>query len=391
MADNDTQQQDRTEQPSPKKLADARLRGRVPRSRELSMTMVMLASAAAFLWMRPMLTADMQELLASGLTIERAEALDVMTMPLSLGHSVAAGLAMLAPLWIVLSIAAIAGSLTLGGWVFSAEALLPKIEKLNPVSGIKRVFGWTGLSELGKALAKFLIVALAAIGLLWWLAPEFMRLGALSPKSAIARTTWLAAVSFAGISAALLLITAYDVPFQYWQFRRQMRMTKQETKEEQKETEGRPEVRSRIRQAQQDIATRRMIAEVPKADMVAMNPTHYAVALRYDAKTMRAPKVVAKGTDLLALTIRRVAQAHNVPIFEHPPLAQALYHTSNLNQEISPRLYVAVAQVLTYIYQLTGRSSPPQGAKPQRPTVDIEPDLLIPLRARRRAERMTQA
>jgi flagellar biosynthetic protein FlhB len=298
---------------------------------------------------------------------------------------------MLAPLWIVLSIAAIAGSLTLGGWVFSAEALLPKIEKLNPVSGIKRVFGWTGLSELGKALAKFLIVALAAIGLLWWLAPEFMRLGALSPKSAIARTTWLAAVSFAGISAALLLITAYDVPFQYWQFRRQMRMTKQETKEEQKETEGRPEVRSRIRQAQQDIATRRMIAEVPKADMVAINPTHYAVALRYDAKTMRAPKVVAKGTDLLALTIRRVAQAHNVPIFEHPPLAQALYHTSNLNQEISPRLYVAVAQVLTYIYQLTGRSSPPQGAKPQRPTVDIEPDLLIPLRARRRAERMTQA
>jgi flagellar biosynthetic protein FlhB len=134
-----------------------------------------------------------------------------------------------------------------------------------------------------------------------------------------------------------------------------------------------------------------MIAEVPKADMIATNPTHYAVALRYDAKTMKAPKVIAKGADLLALTIRRVAQAHNVPIFEHPPLAQALYHTSNLNQEISPRLYVAVAQVLTYIYQLTGRSSPPQGAKPQRPTVDIEPDLLIPLRARRRAERMTQA
>jgi flagellar biosynthetic protein FlhB len=391
MADNDTPQQDRTEQPSPKKLDDARSRGRVPRSRELSMTMVMLASAAAFLWMRPALIADMRELLASGLTIERAEAMDVTNMPLSLGRAVTNGLRILAPLWIVLSIAAVAGSLTLGGWVFSAEALLPKLDKLNPISGIKRVFGWTGLSELGKALAKFLIVALSAVGLLWWLAPEFMRLGALSPETAIARTTWLAAASFAGLSAALLLIAAYDVPFQYWQFRRQMRMTKQEMKEEQKETEGRPEVRSRIRQAQQDIATQRMIAAVPKADMIATNPTHYAVALRYDAKTMKAPKVIAKGADLLALTIRRVALAHNVPIFEHPPLAQALYHTSNLNQEISPRLYVAVAQVLTYIYQLTGRTSPPKGTKPQRPNVDIDVDLLLPPRARRRAESVTQA
>jgi flagellar biosynthetic protein FlhB len=192
-------------------------------------------------------------------------------------------------------------------------------------------------------------------------------------------------MSFAGLSATLILIAAADVPFQYWQYRRNLRMTKQEQRDEQKETEGRPEVRSRIRALQRAISTRRMMADVPKADVVVMNPTHFAVALRYDAANMKAPRVVAKGADLIALQIRRLAEAHKVPVFEHPQFARALFYNSNIGQEISPRLYVAVAQVLTYIYQITGRTA--QGTRPKtrptnkavrKPELAIDADLLDP-------------
>jgi flagellar biosynthetic protein FlhB len=182
------------------------------------------------------------------------------------------------------------------------------------------------------------------------------------------------------------------VPFQYWHHRRQLRMTKQEAKDELKETEGRPEVRSRIRSLQRALATRRMMGDVPKADLVAMNPTHYAVALRYDARNMKAPRVVAKGADLIAFQIRRVAEASKVPIFEDPQFARALYHTSEIGKEVSPKLYVAVAQVLTYIYQLTGRNVPgghkPRAgrptpkSKPRMPVLSIDPSLTEPQKGR---------
>jgi flagellar biosynthetic protein FlhB len=387
MADNDAQQQDRTEQASAKKLEDARRRGQVPRSRELGTTTVMLAAAGSFLVLRPMLGRGLDQLLTGGLDISRDEVFDAPALPGLFMAGIESGVRLLAPFWAVLIVAAIAGPLAMGGWTFSFEQLAPKFDKLNPVSGLKRVFGWSGLSELAKALFKFLIVGTAAVVLIWWLAPEFMRLGRLGIETGLAGTARLLSLCFTGFAAALLLIAAYDVPFQYWQFRRQMRMTKQEVKDEQKETEGRPEIRQRIRQAQHDIATQRMLAEVPKADVIATNPQHYAVALRYDAASMRAPRVIARGTDLLALTIRRIGRAHGITVFEHPPLARALYHSTSLGQEISPRLYVAVAQVLTYVYQLTGRTPVKPGARPEPPDIAVDEDLLVPLRERRRAER----
>ena len=387
MAQTDAQQQDRTEQPSAKKLADARRRGQVPRSRELGTTAVMLAAAGAFLLLRPVFSDGLRAVLVRGLDVDRAHAIDSTSLPRLFGEAVFSGFELLAPLWLVLAAAAVAGPLALGGWAFSFEQLTPKLEKLDPVKGLKRVFGWTGLSELGKALFKFLIVGAAAVTLIWWLAPDFMRLGSLSVEAGLGRAAWLTAICYAGFSAALVLIAAYDVPFQYWHFRRQMRMTKQEVKDEQKETEGRPDVRQRIREAQHDIATRKMLADVKTADVITTNPTHFAVAIRYDADSMRAPRVIAKGADLLAMTIRRIGQAHSVPIFEHAPLARALYHNTNVGQEISPRLYVAVAQVLTYVYQLTGRAPLKSGVRPVRPDPDIAEDLLVPWRVRRRAER----
>lgn len=387
MAENDQQQADRTEQPSEKKLADARRRGRVPRSRELGMAAVMLAGSGVFLVLQPMFAAGLAKLFGDGLSIGRERVMSTLDPVDAIFSAVLTAARFMWPLLGVLVVAAIAGSIAIGGWTFSTEQLAPKFEKLNPAQGLKRIFGWSGVSELGKALLKFLVVGVVAIALMWLLAPEFLRLGRLGVEQALGRTAWLTALCFAGFSAGLLLIVAYDVPFQLWHFRRQMRMTKQEVKDEQKETEGRPEIRQRIRQMQHDIATRRMLAEVPKADVILVNPQHFAVALRYDAKQMRAPRVLARGTDRLALSIRRIAAAHAVPVFEHPPLARAVYYTADVGQEISPELYFAVAQVLTYVYQLTGRTPTKPGQKPERPDPKIADELLMTASERRRAAR----
>ncbi len=391
MADNETSKQDRTEQPSAKRLEDARERGQVPRSRELAMTAVVLAGAVALLAGRDYFARGSARLLKLGLQLPRDMLFDGGALPRALQSGLVAGLEVLLPLAVVTIVAAFAGAVALGGWAFSGEALTPKFSKLNPIAGFGRILSWNGIVELVKALAKFALVAVVAGLLLWLLADDFLALGSLTLDAAIDRSVWLAGICLTGLAASLLLIAAADVPYQFWHHRRQLRMTKQEAKDEQKETEGRPEVRSRIRNLQRQLATRRMMADVPKADVVAMNPTHYAVALRYDANKMKAPRVVAKGADLIALQIRRVAEAHNVPIFEHPQFARALYFTSDIGKEISPRLYVAVAQVLTYIYQLTGRTVPgakrPAGtggaAPPQKPKLSIDPELVEPRRVRR--------
>jgi len=392
MAENDTANHDRTEQPTAKRLEDARQQGQVARSRELSMTAVTLAGAAVLWGGQSYFSQGMRALLARGLELPRATLLDPGSMTKLLGDGIYAGLQMTGPLLIAALVASVAGSIALGGFTFSFEALVPKFERLDPVAGFKRVFGIHGLTELAKALAKFAVVAIAAALILKHLARDFLELGTLTLQAALGRSAGLAAASLIGLSATLVLIAAADVPLQFWQHRRALKMTKQEAKDEQKETEGRPEVRSRLRQLQRAIATRRMMADVPKADLVAVNPTHYAVALRYDPSKMKAPRVVAKGADLIAFNIRKVAEAHKVPIFEHPQFTRALFYTSEIGEEVSPRLYVAVAQVLTYIYQLTGRTvsaakrAGKPGVKPQsapkRPEIAIDADLLEPQRGR---------
>jgi flagellar biosynthetic protein FlhB len=388
MAENDTPQHDRTEQPSAKRLDDARARGEVPRSRELAMTAVVIAGAGVLLGGGRYFADGLEALFELGLKVPREALLDAQLLPRALFEGLRGGIWLLLPIAAATIAAAIAGSIALGGWSFSTTALTPNFSRLNPLTGFGRIASVNGLVELLKALAKFAIVAAVAGLLLWRFGGDFLALGTLTLEAAIGRAAWLIGVCLMGLAASLLLVAAADVPFQFWHHRRQLRMTKQEAKDELKETEGRPEVRSRIRTLQRALATRRMMADVPKADLVAVNPSHYAVALRYDAKTMKAPRVVAKGADLIAFQIRRVAEAHKVPIFEHPQFARALYFTSDIGKEVSPRLYVAVAQVLTYIYQLTGRSSAPGTArrptkgKPKLPVLTIDPELSEPRRGR---------
>jgi flagellar biosynthetic protein FlhB len=362
----------------------------VPRSRELAMTAVVIAGAAALFGGGGYFAEGLEGLFELGLRVPREALFDAALLPRALLDGLASGIRLLLPIGAATIVAAIAGSIALGGWSFSTAALTPNFSRLNPIAGLGRLLSMNGLVELLKALAKFAIVAAVAAALLWRFGGDFLGLGLLTLEAAIGRAAWLTGVCLTGLAASLLLVAAADVPFQFWHYRRQLRMTKQEAKDELKETEGRPEVRSRIRTLQRAIATRRMMADVPKADVVATNPSHYAVALRYDAKTMKAPRVVAKGADLIAFQIRRIAEAHKVPVFEHPQFARALYHTSDIGKEVSPRLYVAVAQVLTYIYQLTGRSatpgtsprSPKGKAAPKKPVLTIDPELSEPGRGR---------
>jgi len=239
---------------------------------------------------------------------------------------------------------------------------VPQFSRLNPATGIGRVFSTRGLVELGKGLAKVAVVALIAYVLLKGMTPQMMGLSAEPLNGAIGHAAALAGYALLVLACGLAVIAAVDVPYQLWQHSRDLRMTREEVKEEYKESEGSPETRGRIREAQRALARGRMLQEVPKADVVITNPTHFSVALRYDEKRMRAPTVVAKGTDLIAAKIREVATEHGVPIVEAPPLARALYRSVELGREVPAALYVTVAQVLTYVYQL--RSALERGVTP---------------------------
>lgn len=348
MAENE---QERTEQATPKRLNEAREQGQIPRSRELNTMAVLLAGAAAILVLGEGIVLRMAESLRAGLTLEREVVFDPAAMSGAFAGALWDMLLTMAPLLAVLVVAAVLGAVAIGGLSFSSKALAPKLSKLDPIKGLARVFGWRGLMELAKALAKFVVVFGVAVLLIVKLAPELLGLGEEPLEQGLAHAASIVAWTFLALSAVLILIAGVDVPFQLWQHAKQLRMTRQEIKDEFKETEGRPEVKGRIRQLQREIAQRRMMEEVPKADVVVTNPTHFAVALKYDRK-MRAPKVVAKGVDLVAAHIRGVAEVNKVPIFEAPPLARALYWSTELGDEIPAGLYVAVAQVLAYVYQV---------------------------------------
>ncbi len=369
--------QERTEPATPKRLREARERGQVVRSRELNTTAVLLASAGALLLLGGGMVEGLRALLRHGLAFDRARIFDNAALGVALERGALEALVTAAPLLAVTVIASLLAPMALGGWSFSTRAFSFQWDRLDPIKGLGRVFAWRGLIELVKALAKFSLVAVAAIVVIWNLSGPMLGLGNEPLERALAHAAHLVGWSFLVLSLAMLVIAAADVPFQLWDYARQLRMTRQELKDEHKETEGRPEVRSRIRGLQRELARRRMMAEVPKADVIVTNPTHYAVALRYEEGRMAAPLVIAKGRDLIAMQIRQVGAASRVPQMSAPPLARALYHSTELNRPIPAGLYLAVAQVLAYVYQLR-RARSEGGAAPLPPK-----DLPIPAELKR--------
>ena len=363
--------QERTEQPTPKRLNEARKKGQIARSRELNTTAILIAGAVGMLLMGETMIAGLKGILTKGLSLERNFIFDPEAPLILLKESILDGLVTLTPLFVLLVFIAMLAPMALGGFSFSAQALAFKWEKLDPIKGLGKLFAWRGLVELLKALAKFVIVASMTVLFLWLNAEKLLYLGELGIDAALAETGYLLFWGFLMISSALIVVTAVDVPFQLWDHKRQLMMTLQEVKDEYKETDGHPEVKQHIRKLQMQMAERRMMQEVPKADVVVTNPTHYAVALRYDQQSMAAPRVIAKGADLIAAEIRKVAQENNVPVAAAPPLTRALFYSTELNDEIPAGLYLAVAQVLAYVYQLDKRK------KASNDEITL-PDLPIP-------------
>ena len=343
---------ERTEPASPRRLEEARAKGNIPRSRELNTFAILMTAAATLLIMGVPLAQGLMQLMKRGLTFDHASLNTPDAMWSSLIHAMLDALLLFFPLLLVLLIAALAAPMMLGGWLLSAEALEPDFGRANPLKGLSRMFSTTSLAELGKALAKSLVIGLIGFWVIVHYWPAMLLLATEPLYSGMSHMTNLLGWSFIMITSGMILIVAIDVPFQLWEYSRKLRMTKEEVRQEMKESEGDPQLKARIRAMQRETARKRMMSEVPKADVIVTNPTHYAVALRYNEKEMRAPRVVAKGTYLLAERIRELGAENGVLILSTPPLARALYKHAELDQEIPTALFAAVAEVLAYVYQL---------------------------------------
>jgi len=362
--------QERTEQATPKRLEEARKKGQVPRSTDLSTAAVTIAAATAIYTLGGGSAGQLADLMRDALSVSPERAMDAQMMWPALRDTAARAIWIVLPILGATFIAALLAPIALGGWNFSGEALMPQFGRLNPASGLGRMFSARGFVELGKGIAKVAVVSITGYVLLKGMTAQLMGLSSEPVNGAIGHSAALAGYSLLVLCCGLAIIAAVDVPFQMWQHSRDLKMTREEIKEEFKESEGSPETRGRIREAQRALARGRQLQEVPTADVVITNPTHFAVALRYDDQKMRAPLVVAKGTDLMALKIREIAAENGVAVVEAPPLARALFRSVEIGREVPAALYVAVAQVLTYVYQL--RAAREQGAAPPpAPVVDV--------------------
>lgn len=368
------QSQERTEEATPRRKQQAREKGQVAHSRELNTMIMLLFSSVAVSILGPHIIDRIMTMTKWNFTLSKQNIFDTSTMMIYLKTSLLEAVSALAPFFVLVMIAAVAGPLLMGGVTFSTKSLTFKWDKLDPISGLKRVFAVRGLVELLKALVKFLIIGTVAVFFLYQQFDDYIGLGNEPVDTALPHAVNLLVWALITISSALILIALVDVPFQIWDHNKNLKMTFQEIKDENKDTEGSPDVRGRVRRVQREIAQRRMMAEVPKADVIVTNPEHYSVALRYNQKTMGAPVVVAKGLDLVAMQIRRIANEHNVVLLEAPPLARSIYHTTELNQEIPAGLYMAVAQVLAYVFQLKRSRKPYSGTQAMN-DISIPEDL----------------
>jgi len=351
MAENEDGQE-KSQEATGKRVDDARKKGQIPRSREMNTMAITLIGLGSIMAMGPVFTEGLNTIFVEQFSLTRADIFDPNAMLSHLIKAIGDALFMLMPYFAIMVVVAILSSVALGGFNISAEALQPKLSKMNPIKGMKRLFSAKGLMELLKSMAKFVLVAVATAALLNAWSEDLLRLGDLDVEQALIEGMTMVGWASLILSSTLILMALIDVPFQLWQHKKDLKMTQQEVRDELKQTEGKPEVKGRIRQMQREMAQRRMMQEVPKADVIVTNPTHYAVALRYKQDEMSAPVLVAKGKGLVAANIREIAQAHQIPLVEAPPLARAIYFNTELRQQIPAALFLSVAQLLAYVFQL---------------------------------------
>jgi flagellar biosynthetic protein FlhB len=361
MAESDSGE--KTEEPTAKKLTDARKKGQIARSKDLGTMFVLVGSAFAMLLMGNSLVQGMTLMMKRLFSLSRREVMDVNAIFNVISNSVS--LVIVPMLWIffIIVIAAFIGNTLLGGMSFSWEAMAPKASRLSPAAGFKRMFGVQAGVELIKSILKFFVVFIVAFLLLTGLFEQILGLSLEAVPTNFGHAVNMLLWMFFALALSIGIIAIIDAPYQVWNHTRQLKMTKQEIKDEHKNTEGNPEVKGRIKRTQYEMSQRRMMGEVPNSDVVITNPTHYSIALKYDADVGGAPRLVAKGIDEMAMHIRTIAKENSVEIVQSAALARSLYYTSEIDQDIPEELYAAVAQVLAFIFQLNehkkGRAKKP--------------------------------
>jgi flagellar biosynthetic protein FlhB len=362
--------QDKTEDPTGKRLSESRKKGQVPRSKELNTFVTMIVSAVLFFYMGQYMVKGLLKMMKHQFELSREVIFDPATPVMYLKLALSEGYSVIWPLMVILIIADLLTPMLMGGWNFTTEAFEPKFSKLNPLEGIKRIFGIRGVVELIKAIIKVVLIGFVAWNLFQVYFDDFMGLSRLNVQQALSRAGDIIIMSLLVLCATLLLLVMIDVPYQLWNHQRELKMTKQEVRDESKESEGNPEMKGKIRQMQMQASQRRMMEAVPTADVIVTNPTHFAVALKYDPNGSGAPVLVAKGTDLVAAQIRNLAMANRVTLVAAPSLARALYYSTEINHEIPRGLFLAVAQVLAYVFQL--RAAVQNGWGKPRPPSDVQ-------------------
>ncbi len=370
--------QEKTEEPTSKRKEESRRDGEVARSKELTTAALLIASGFALLVFGGWMAGKALELFAYNFSLTRFDVTSHDAMFTHFSGSVWRALWVIMPFLIVLFFVGAISQTIIGGWNFTGKALMPKFSKMNPISGIKRIFSKNSLVEFVKSVAKVALVAGVSFVIIWGLRAEFAGLGAMPLEPAIAKGSYLIIWAFLAISSSLIVVVLIDVPWQLHQHNEKLKMTLQEVKDEFKNTEGKPEVKSRIRRMQMEMAQRRMMSDVPDADVVITNPTHYAVALKYDELGNSAPTLLAKGSDHIASKIREIADHYEIPVLQLPPLTRAIYFSTEIGDEIPQPLYMAVAQVLAYVFQIkqhkAGKAKKPSKLSDVEVPADLDPE-----------------
>ena len=369
---------EKSEQASSTRLEKAYEEGDVPRSRELA-TCVLLFTAGLSVWgLGSHLNSAMKDLLSAGMTFDSRLAFNTESSLGRLSDQIIDLLIAFAPLGAALMVAALAAPILVGGWNFSTNLLVPNFERLDPIKGMGNLFSKNSLVELVKAIAKAILIGVVAY---FVIAADFAQLITLSlvpVEVGLAETGLFLVKAFVFIVGALVVIALVDVPYQLYSYAEKHKMSIHELKQESKEGNGNPEIKAKIRQQQREMSRRRMMSNVQKADVIITNPTHYSVAIQYKEGDMRAPVLLAKGADTLALRIREIAKEHEILILESPKLARAIYANTEIDTEIPEALYLAVAEILAFVFQVknfNGRS----GTYPSQPHNIVVPDELDPL------------
>lgn len=369
MAENEDGTE-KTEDATSKRIEQARKDGNVPRSRDLSSAALLIVAALSIYMVGMLIVADLRGLFAFNFRLAREDLFDKALMIHHLYESIMATIDSMTVLMAIIAVAGIIGSVALGGLNFSWKAITPKLSKMSPIQGFKRMFSVQSLVELVKSLLKVGLVGLIATLVLMNYLPTLTDLTYEATGTALTHTVEILIWAFIFVSSSLVIIAAIDVPFQAWQHKDKLKMTKQEVKDEHKQAEGDPQVKGRMRQLQRQAAMTRMMADVPEADVIITNPTHFSVALKYDQVTGKAPVLIAKGPDFIALKIREVGNYYDIPVIQSPALARAVYKHTEIGDEIPEGLFKVIAQLLAYVYQLRMART---GAKPPEsmPNLDV--------------------